>query len=117
MHGGRDSTTTCAARAGHDGCVVVWYWRRGGTGASVISPFARACTSRRGAPLGDMYVKQNDATALVERGSRSGHHALLRGTAPWYGVGWSEACFGVALHRVPRDSFSLQTKEGRFLVL
>ena len=31
-------------------------------------------------------------------------------------MGLSEARFGVALHRLPRDSFALQTKVGRYLV-
>ena len=75
MHGDRDSTTCALAMTAAWSCGTGDAPR--GTGASVISPFAMACTSRRGAPLGDMYVKQNDATALVERGSRSGHHALI----------------------------------------
>ena len=33
-----------------------------------------------------------------------------------YGVGLSEARFGIALHRLPRSSFHVQTKVGRFLV-
>ena len=75
MHGDRDSTTCALAMTAAWSCGTGDAPR--GTGASVISPFAMTCTSRRGAPLGDMYVKQNDATALVERGSRSGHHALI----------------------------------------
>jgi len=34
----------------------------------------------------------------------------------WYGVGLSEARFGLALHSLPRDSFVVQTKVGRFLL-
>ena len=36
-------------------------------------------------------------------------------TAPWYGLGLSEARMGLALSSLPRDSYSLSTKVGRYL--
>jgi D-threo-aldose 1-dehydrogenase len=36
-------------------------------------------------------------------------------TAPWYGLGLSEARMGLALSSLPRDSYALSTKVGRYL--
>lgn len=69
-----------------------------------------------GASLGDLYtqLKDVDALATLEAAHQCGINFF--DTAPWYGVGKSEARFGLALHRMPRSSFVLQTKVGRFLV-
>jgi len=69
-----------------------------------------------GASLGDLYVKISNSDAF---GSLSAAHEAgisLFDTAPWYGLGLSEARFGLGLHSVPRNSFMLQTKVGRFLI-
>ena len=124
-------TTACALAA--TAAVVVWYWRRASRHLRERDIAFRQGTHQQqrrlgqssvyvtvlgqgGAPLGDMYVKLDDATATGALSVAHEAGITLFDTAPWYGVGLSEARFGVALHRVPRDSFSLQTKVGRFLV-
>jgi hypothetical protein len=124
-------TTACALAA--TAAVVVWYWRRASRHWRERDIAFRQGTHQQqrrlgqssvyvtvlgqgGAPLGDMYVKLDDATATGALSVAHEAGITLFDTAPWYGVGLSEARFGVALHRVPRDSFSLQTKVGRFLV-
>lgn len=72
--------------------------------------------SQGGASLGDLYCKITDAAALGALEAAHGHGINLFDTSPWYGVGLSEARFGLALHRLPRDEFAVQTKVGRFLV-
>ena len=69
-----------------------------------------------GAPLGDMYefLDESDAIGTLHTAHASG--IQLFDTSPWYGVGLSEARFGIGLHSVPRDSFMLQTKVGRDLI-
>ena len=72
--------------------------------------------SQGGASLGDLYCKIRDNDALGALEAAHSHGINLFDTSPWYGVGLSEARFGLALHRMARDSFSLQTKVGRFLI-
>ena len=69
-----------------------------------------------GASLGDLYVRtpHAQAVATVERAAASGIRFF--DTAPFYGLGLSEARMGLALQRFPRDSFVLNTKVGRTLV-
>ena len=55
---------------------------------------------------------QNEANRVV-------HTALARGinyidTAPWYGHGVAEEMLGIALQGVPRESYFLATKVGRY---
>ena len=69
-----------------------------------------------GASIGDMYVKISNAQAVQTLEAAHAHGVTFFDTSPWYGVGLSEARFGIALHSVPRDSFFLQTKVGRYLV-
>ena len=69
-----------------------------------------------GASLGDLYRKISDATALGALQAAVDAGIGFFDTSPWYGVGLSEARIGLALHRVPRSSFCLQTKVGRYLV-
>jgi len=69
-----------------------------------------------GAPLGDLYQKISDVQALGALAFAHKKGINFFDTSPWYGVGLSEARFGLALHRLPRDSFAVQTKVGRFLV-
>ncbi len=69
-----------------------------------------------GASLGDLYTRIPDSQALAALEAAHESGIAFFDTAPWYGVGLSEARFGLALHRLPRDSFVLQTKVGRYLV-
>src|SRR4051794_25153629 len=67
------------------------------------------------APLGDLFVKLDDATAIatVEAALASG--ITLLDTSPHYGNGLAEHRIGTALRRVPRDSVVLSTKVGRVM--
>jgi D-threo-aldose 1-dehydrogenase len=67
------------------------------------------------APLGDLYKKLDDTTAIaaVERGFALGINLL--DTSPLYGHGLSEHRCGAALRRVPRDSVVVCTKVGRWM--
>ena len=69
-----------------------------------------------GASLGDLYMRISDADALATLQCAHACTVNFFDTSPWYGVGLSEARFGLALFRLPRDSFVFQTKVGRFLV-
>jgi D-threo-aldose 1-dehydrogenase len=68
------------------------------------------------APLGDIYEKLDDATAIatVEKAAELG--VTLFDTAPLYGQGIAEHRIGTALRRQPPDSFVLSTKVGRVCV-
>jgi D-threo-aldose 1-dehydrogenase len=68
-----------------------------------------------GAPLGDIYERLDDATAIATVEAAAEHGISLFDTAPLYGQGSSEHRFGTALRRRPRDSFVLSTKVGRVL--
>jgi D-threo-aldose 1-dehydrogenase len=67
------------------------------------------------APLGDLYRKLDDATAIaaVERAFALGVNLL--DTSPLYGHGLSEHRCGAALRRVPRDGVVVCTKVGRWM--
>ena len=69
-----------------------------------------------GAPLGDLYRKIDDGTALGALAVAHDAGITYYDSSPWYGVGLSEMRCGLALHRVPRSSFVFQTKVGRYLV-
>ena len=69
-----------------------------------------------GLQVGDYWAKMSETAA-----SRTIHHAYEAGvryfdTAPQYGSGLSEHRLGSVLRTVPRDSFVLSTKAGRYLV-
>jgi D-threo-aldose 1-dehydrogenase len=66
-----------------------------------------------GAPLGAPTLDDDVAVATVRAALASG--VRLLDTAPLYGQGVSERRFGRALMGVPRDSFVLATKVGRWL--
>lgn len=68
-----------------------------------------------GAPLGDIYERLDDATAIDTVAAAAGHGVTLFDTAPLYGQGSSEHRFGTALRRHPRENFVLSTKVGRVL--
>ena len=68
-----------------------------------------------GASLGDLFCKIPNGQALdtVTRCHELG--VQYYDTAPWYGIGLSEARMGLALSALPRDSYVLSTKVGRYL--
>src|SRR3954452_8179634 len=67
------------------------------------------------APLGDLYARLDDATAIaaVERAFALGVNLL--DTSPLYGHGLSEHRCGAALRRVSRDEVVVATKVGRWM--
>ena len=69
-----------------------------------------------GASIGDLYVKIPTEQATSTLLTAVNNNINYFDTSPWYGVGLSEARFGAALLSVPRRSFILQTKVGRFLI-
>lgn len=69
-----------------------------------------------GASLGDLYVKIDNSTAMQTLKAANDCGIGFYDTSPYYGVGLSEARFGVGLHHFRRSCFVLQTKVGRYLV-
>jgi D-threo-aldose 1-dehydrogenase len=67
-----------------------------------------------GAPLGDLYGALDDQAAIDAVAAAHAAGVTLFDTSPWYGHGLSEHRFGTALRRVPRDSYVLSTKVGRW---
>src|SRR5258708_14992290 len=67
-----------------------------------------------GAPLGDLYGPLDDGAAIASVTAAHDAGITLFDTSPWYGHGLSEHRFGTALRRVPRDSYVLSTKVGRW---
>jgi len=67
------------------------------------------------APLGDLYLKLDDRTAIatVERALELGINLL--DTSPLYGHGLAEHRCGTAIRRVPRGTIVLCTKVGRWM--
>ena len=67
------------------------------------------------ASLGDLFVKIPNSQALetVEKAFELGIRYF--DTAPWYGLGLSEARVGLACSSLPRDEYTLSTKVGRRL--
>jgi D-threo-aldose 1-dehydrogenase len=67
------------------------------------------------APLGDLFARLDDATAIstVERAFALGINLL--DTSPLYGRGLSEHRCGTAIRRVPRQGIVLCTKVGRWM--
>ena len=65
------------------------------------------------APLGDLYAKLDDATAIAaaERAFELGINLL--DTSPLYGRGLAEHRCGTAIRRVPRREIVICTKVGR----
>lgn len=84
--------------------------RRIGRSTLEVSPFGLGT-----APLGDLFVRVDDAeaTAIVHAALAAG--ATLVDTAPYYGFGLSEHRVGHALRDVPSESYVLATKVGRLL--
>ena len=67
------------------------------------------------APLGDLYARLDDGTAIaaVERAFELGINLL--DTSPLYGRGLSEHRCGTAIRRVPRQDIVVCTKVGRWM--
>ena len=67
------------------------------------------------APLGDLYAKLDDSTAIsaVDRAFELGINLL--DTSPLYGHGLSEHRCGTAIRRVPRQDIVVCTKVGRWM--
>lgn len=66
-----------------------------------------------GAPLGDLYARLDDDSAVDAVRHAADLGVTLFDTAPLYGRGLSEHRVGRALRPRPRDSFVLSTKVGR----
>lgn len=68
-----------------------------------------------GAPLGNMHraLSEEEAQATLRAAIDAG--VTYFDTAPLYGHGLSEMRFGEALHNLPRGSYQLSTKIGRYL--
>ncbi|MDJ1157492.1 aldo/keto reductase [Chelatococcus sp. SYSU_G07232] len=67
------------------------------------------------APLGDLYTKLDDATAVATVEAAVAAGITLVDTSPHYGNGLAEHRCGTALRRFARDSFVLSTKVGRWM--
>jgi D-threo-aldose 1-dehydrogenase len=67
------------------------------------------------APLGDLYVKLDDHTAIATVGAALAGGITLFDTSPHYGNGLAEHRCGTALRRAPRESFVISTKVGRVM--
>lgn len=65
------------------------------------------------APLGDLYARLDDATAIATVEAAYDAGIRLFDTSPHYGNGLSEHRCGTALRRVPRASVVLSSKVGR----
>ncbi|WP_315835444.1 aldo/keto reductase [Bradyrhizobium prioriisuperbiae] len=67
------------------------------------------------APLGDLYARLDEATAIGTVTAALDHGITLFDTAPLYGYGLAEHRCGTALRRSPRNEFVLSTKVGRWM--
>src|ERR1700742_2626423 len=67
------------------------------------------------APLGDLYARLDDATAIATVGAALEGGITLFDSSPHYGNGLAEHRCGTALRRVPRESYVLSTKVGRWM--
>jgi D-threo-aldose 1-dehydrogenase len=67
------------------------------------------------APLGDLYARLDDATAIATAERAFALGVNLLDTSPLYGRGLAEHRCGTALRRVPRASVVVCTKVGRWM--
>jgi len=65
--------------------------------------------------LGSVFRKTNDeeSVQVVMNAVKSGINLI--DTAPWYGFGKSERVLGMALKKIPREAYYLNTKVGRYV--
>lgn len=68
-----------------------------------------------GAPLGDLYARLPDAPAIAAVAAAHAAGITMFDTSPLYGHGLSEHRIGTALRGIPRQSFMLSTKVGRWM--
>jgi D-threo-aldose 1-dehydrogenase len=68
-----------------------------------------------GAPLGNLYETLDDDVALRTVAAAAEAGVTLFDVSPLYGHGLAEHRLGTVLKRLPRDSFVLSTKMGRWL--
>lgn len=66
-----------------------------------------------GAPLGELFVRVDEATAAATLNAASDVGIRYFDTAPYFGRGLSEIRFGRFLNTKPRSEFVLSTKVGR----
>ena len=69
-----------------------------------------------GAPLGDLYEILDDDTAIAAVAAAAAAGVTLYDVAPLYGHGLAEHRVGTVLKRLPRESFVVSTKVGRWLM-
>jgi D-threo-aldose 1-dehydrogenase len=67
------------------------------------------------APLGDLYARLDDGTAVAAVERAFGLGINLLDTSPLYGHGLAEHRCGTAIRRVPREKIVLCTKVGRWM--
>src|SRR5258705_2469316 len=67
------------------------------------------------APLGDLFARLDDATAIAAVERAFGLGINLLDTSPLYGRGLAEHRCGTAIRRVPRRDIVLCTKVGRWM--
>ncbi|MEJ8574338.1 aldo/keto reductase [Microbaculum marinum] len=67
------------------------------------------------APLGDLYTRLDDLTAIQAVAAALDAGMTLFDTSPHYGNGLAEHRCGTALRRVPRESVVISTKVGRVM--
>ena len=68
-----------------------------------------------GAPLGESHARYPEDQAIGAITTALAAGITMFDTAPLYGHGMSEHRYGTALRQVPRDSFVLSTKVGRWM--
>ncbi len=68
-----------------------------------------------GAPLGDLYARLDDATAIATVEAAHAAGITLIDTSPLYGHGLSEHRIGTALRRFARADVTISTKVGRVM--
>jgi D-threo-aldose 1-dehydrogenase len=67
------------------------------------------------APLGDLYARNNEATAIDAIVAAAAEGMTLIDTSPHYGNGLAEHRAGAALRRIGREDMVLSTKVGRWM--
>lgn len=85
---------------------------------TVVHPRSGLRLSRLGfgsAPLGDLYARLDDETAVATVMAAADAGISLIDTAPHYGNGLAEARIATALRRMDRDRIVLSTKVGRLM--
>ncbi|KAK0417373.1 hypothetical protein QR680_012972 [Steinernema hermaphroditum] len=99
---------TYVARFHDEGAVRKMVYQKLGTTDLMVSRMALGC-----GPIGGLFGNIDDSiTAIVETALRNGVNLI--DTAYWYGQSRSEEILGKVLAKVPRQSFYVSTKVGRF---